>query len=390
MSVRVVVFLLLCVTLPGGAEFLHAQAKESQPQSYRDLAHAAALRGDNETAIHLYEQALNSGLKVFKEDDIEIIMRRAELGEAYRAAGRWNDAIPQLDYVWKRARFDAEKKNAWLGAEGAIAFGAAEKLGRACQGASRYTEAIMIFSTAISDAERVKRDEEGTLTFDALLADTLLLLGRDEEAERAIQAAVERIERRHADNPAMQARHLSALGTLCYHHRRFEKARATAEKALEQAVKQTGLLPEHLARYQDNLGAALVPLGRLDEAEKLLLSAKEGFLKSLTPDAPELMHVHLHLAELATRRGRHEEAVKLTEEALRICRLHFNDTNPETGTCLHNLAACWLELKQPGKAGDLCARALSIFETTLGKDSPQTMETRALLEKATQIRLKSK
>lgn len=381
MLARGVLFLIFLAVLHCGPVVLHAQSQPPPAKSFRDLAREAATRGDNEAAIRYYEQALNSALKVFKEDDIEVIVRRAELGEAYRAAGRWNDAIPQLDYVWKRTRFDAERKNTWLSDEGNIAFGSAERLGRACQGASRYAEAIMIFSTAIADAEKVKRNEDEILNFDALLADTLLLLGRDEEADRAIQQAVERIERRYADSPVTQARNLAAFGMLCYHHRRLEKARVTAEKALTLALQQQDIDAADLARYQDNLGAVLARLGRADEAEKLLVSARDGFLKKFTPDAPELMHVHLHLAEVFAHRGRHDEALKSTEEALRICRLHYADAHPETAKCLHNLAACWLELKQPGKAGDLCARALGILETALGKDNPQTMETQALLEK---------
>jgi hypothetical protein len=61
--------------------------------------------------------------------------------------------------------------------------------------------------------------------------------------------------------------------------------------------------------------------------------------------------------------------------------LNFPEQHPEVAKCLQNLAAIWLEMKQPGKAGDLCAKALAINETTLGKDHPRTVETRVLLQK---------
>jgi tetratricopeptide (TPR) repeat protein len=239
----------------------------------------------------------------------------------------------------------------------------------------------MVFSTAIADAERVKRGDEDLINFDALLADTLFLLGRDAEADKVLQHSLDCIARRHADDPATQARLLSALGTLIYHHRRFEKARLIAEKALLRAQKVPGIDPTDYARYQDNLGATYVQLGRLDEAERLIILARKEFLKKFTPDAPELMHVHLHLAEVATRRGNFEEARAFTEEALRIARLNFSEQHPEVAKCLQNLAALWLEMNQPGKAGDLCAKALAIHETTLGADHPRTVESRALMEK---------
>ncbi len=369
--------------LQAGAARYHAQepAPALEDKSFVEQAREAARKGDNASAIKLYEMALQSALKILKEDDIEVVMRRAELGEAYRAAGRWDDAIPQLDYAWKRLRFDAESKGRWLGQEGDVCFGAAERLGRACQGAARYEEAVMVFSTAVADAERVKRSDDDVINFEVLLADTLLLLERNEEADKALQHAQECIARRHADDPSSQARLLSAIVTLYYHHRRFHNAITVAEKALLLAQKVPGIDPTDYARYQDNLGAAYIQVGRTEEGERLVLMARREFLKKFTADAPELLHVHLHLAEVAMRRGNLEDARTFTEEALRIARLNFPEVHPEVAKCLQNLAAVWLGMKQPGKAGDLCAKALAINETALGKDHPVTIETRTLLAK---------
>lgn len=374
---------LICpaILLMGCLDVSYAQEDPAAEKTFLEQAREAANKGDNTKAIKLYEMALQSALKVFKEDDLEVIMRRAELGEAYRAAGRWDNAIPQLDYVWKRLRFDADNKGRWLVHEGDICFGAAEKLGRALQGASRYDEAVMVFSTALADLEKSKRDEEEVINFDALLADTLFLLGKDEQAEKTVQHAQEVILRRYKDDPATKARLLSALGTLCYHHRRFERARIIAEQALLLAQQIQGIDPADYARYQDNLGAAYVQLGRLDEAEKLIAMARQEFLKKFTPDAPELMHVHLHMAEVLVRRHQLHDARYLTEEALRVARLNFPEQHPEVSKCLQNLASICLEQNQPGKASDLCAKALSINETALGYDHPRTQETRALMEK---------
>jgi tetratricopeptide (TPR) repeat protein len=373
--------LLLLFVLHGGAGMLRGQGSPLVEKSFIEQARTAAEKGDNASAIKLYEMALQSSLKVMKEDDIQIVMRRFELGEAYRAAGRWDDAIPQLDYAWKRLRFDAENKKRWLGEEGNICFGAAEKLGRAYQGASRYEDAAVVFSTAIADVESAKRDDEDLINFTALLADTLFLVGRDDEAEKALQKAQDGVMRKHADDEGTQARLLSALGTLCYHHRRFERARIIAEKALLLAQQARGIEATDYARYQENLGAVYVQVGRLEEAERLIIMARKEFLKKYTPDAPELMHVHLHLAEVAIKRSRFEDAKVFMEESLRIARLNFPEQHPEIAKCLQNLAAVWLELRQPGKAGDLCSKAVMINATALGADHPRTMESRALLEK---------
>lgn len=379
-SPRTLRSLLSSVLLTCSAAAFYGQ-QPPEGTSFIEQAREAAKKGDNANAVKLYEMALQSALKVLKEEDFEVVMRRAELGEAYRAAGRWDDAIPLLDYVWKRLRFDADSKGRWLAQEGDVCFGAAEKLGRAYQGAARYNEAVMVFSTAISDLEKSKRDEDELINFDALLADTLFLLGRNEDAERIVQHAQDAIARRHKDSPATQARTLTSLGLLCYHHRRFERARILAEQALTLAQQVPGIEPTDYARYQDNLGAVYVQLGRLDDAERLIAMARQEFLKGFTRDAPELMHVHLHMAEIFLRRHRLDDARLLTEEALRVARLNFPEQHPEVAKCLQNLAAIWLDLKQPGKASDLCARAVQINETALGRDHPRTLEANMLLDK---------
>ena len=52
-----------------------------------------------------------------------------------------------------------------------MAFGYAEKLGKACLGASRYEDGTMVFKTAAADAERSGRTESA-MQFAALLAES--------------------------------------------------------------------------------------------------------------------------------------------------------------------------------------------------------------------------
>lgn len=351
-------------------------------QSYRDMAREAAIKGENEQAVVLYEKTLAAALKVFKEDDFEVVRAHGELGEAYRAVGRWKDAITELDYAWKRARFDAEIKQQWLGAEGGMAMGFAEKLGRACQAATRYEDAVMVFKTAVADAERVKRDEQEVIGYLALYADTLLLMQRSEEADQAVQRAVQLAEHRHAASPMDQAQVFSTLGMIYYRQKRYEKAETLAQRALELAGKNKPMGDKTIAIYRGDLGSILLHFpARLDEADKLLHETMDVLQKVLKPDDAKFLPLQQDLATLSILQNKPDEALAHAEEAWKLCKLHYPAEHPETGKTLAILGQAFEKLKQIDKARSCYEKARDIFEITLGKDHLQTIEVKESLAK---------
>lgn len=353
-----------------------------QAQSYRDMARNAALKGENEEAVELFEKTLTAALKVFKEEDFEVVRARGELGEAYRSVGKWKEAITQLDYAWKRARYDAEVKQLWHGLEGDMAMGFAEKLGRACQAATRYEDAVMVFKTAVADAERVKRDEQELIGYLALYADTLLLLHRNEEADQAVQKAVQLAEHRHVANPLDQAQVFSTLGMIYYRQKRYEKAEALAQRALQMAEQNKPAGDKLIAMYQADLGSNLLHLpNRVEEAGKLLHEAMEVLQKKLQPDAEEFMPLQQDLVSLSLLQNHPDEALTHAEEAWRLCKLHYPAEHPETAGTLALLGKTFEKLQKTDKARSCYEKARDIFEITLGKDHPQTLEMKESLAK---------
>jgi tetratricopeptide (TPR) repeat protein len=364
------VFLTLCIS----------QSALLLGQSYREIAQEAAMRGDNEMAVEFYEKALVSAAKVFKEEDIELVMRRAELGEAYRAVGRWKEAITNLDYAWKRARFDAEVKQRWSEQEGEMAMNCGEKLARACQADSRYGDAVMVFRTAIADNFNAKRPSDEAVHFHALLADNLLLLKRDSEAEEAVRKAVEITEQAQADNPRALSRVLSLLGNLFFFHERYSLARPLYERAVVLAAQHLPPDDEDRIVIQSRLGTILLKENKLDEASLLLEDSLRNLLRSKTPDSNKTVPLYLSLSELATRRAQPEQALQQAEEALRICKLHYSESHPDFARALGRIGSCQLELKQTDQAKFTLTRALGLMTTSLGKDNPQTVAMQKLVE----------
>lgn len=352
-------------------------------QSYRDIAKEAALKGENEKAVINYELALSSATKLFKENDIEIVIRRGELGEAYRAVGRWKEAIEQLDYAWRRSRYDAETNQRWSGKEGDLAFGFAEKLGRACQAAGRYDDAVMAFETNLSDAERTGRPAGDLIAPAGLLADTLLLLQRDEEADKAVARAVDAARKAHGNEPPALARDLSMLAQIYYGQLRYAKALPLAREALALAEQNFPDESRDVGLYQSRVGALMVLAGEDDAGAKTLLEkSRENLLKKQTRDAVELLLVELSLARLASRQGEFDLCQKHSGEAWRICRMHYPSDHPETGRCYRQLADNFTAMEMSEDAAGLYAKALAIFEAHLGKDHPLAAETHAIVVKA--------
>lgn len=353
-----------------------------QAQSYRDMARNAALKGENEEAVELYEKNLAAALKVFKEEDYEVVRARGELGEAYRSIGKWKEAVTQLDYAWKRARYDAEIKQQWLGAEGDLAMGFAEKLGRTCQAATRYEDAVMVFKTAVADAERVKRDEQEQIGYLALYADTLLLLHRNEPADQAVQKAVQLAEHRHAANPLDQAQVFSTLGMIYYRQKQYEKAEALALRALQLAEQNRPIGDKLIAIYRADLGSNLLHLpARVEDADKMLHEAMEVLQKVLKPDAEEFMPLQQDLVSLSLLQNKPDEALAHAEEAWRLCKLHYRAEHPETARTLALLGMTFEKLQKTDNARSCYEKARDIFEASLGKDHPQTLEMKEKLAK---------
>jgi tetratricopeptide (TPR) repeat protein len=353
-------------------------------QSFQELADAAMFKGDFKKAVDLREQALVTALKAFKEDDLEVIKIRAELGEAYRAAGRWKDALQQLDYAWKRLRFDAETKSRWKMEEGTMSLTLAERLGRTCQAARRHEDALTAFTTGLADCVKAGREGAYAMHFTALLVDTSLLLKRDADADGYMQKALDLLEK--GDRPVSErAGTLIRLASIYTDHQQFAKAEPLARRALNMLKTESPSEKESQADAEEKLALILVQLDQREESEQLLLHALEVQKGRHSSDGAELISIHCGLAALSLKQGKNPEALAQAQEALRICKKHNPEQHPQSATCLLLLGTVELASGHRTPALDACRQAAEIFEATLGDEHPQSRAARDLLEKARKI-----
>ena len=371
-------------------------AGETQAQTFRDEGDAAYRAGDFTRAVELYEKSLTTALKVMKEEDIEVIERRGDLGDSYLAVDRLDDARMQFDYIWKRMRYDAEQKQRWAAKEGTLALGYAEKLGRLYQGAGRYDDALLVFATALHDAERTQHEEDA-LQFTALLAETQFVAGKNVDAATTAARAFG-LAANAGKNPSLQGRALSQLSLMCLRHKQIGLAKPMAQRALELARHALAIEPSKgidavvaeatrtrltvtIADYQARLAGVLVQTGALEEADALLGTARETILETETPQSAHLVEVLLTAADLTLKENQPGDALKRAQEALAICRVKFPALHPDTGRALQKAGDCQLALKKPHLAKPLYQEAVVMLEKTLGNDDPLTTATRDQLAK---------
>jgi lipopolysaccharide biosynthesis regulator YciM len=357
------------------AAALLAPAAPLGAQSFRELATDAYRGGDYETAAKFYEKSVAGALRVMKEEDLEVVERRAELAEAYRAAGRTDDAIRQFDYVWKRARYDAETRKRWDAQEGKMAFSYAESLGRSYQSAGRYPDALLVFSTGLYDAERTGHDGDA-LQFAALLAETQFV-AKNEIEGATLAARAFGMAQKLTGEPVLQIRALSQLSSVCLRHNQLGLAKPMAQRALAiaQQLEPAGSLA--VAGHQAELAKVLLQTGALDEAEVLLRDALGTILAGENPQSPRLIEVLLSQADLFLKKDQPDKALTKARDAVELCRRKLPELDPRAGRSLEKLADIELALNRPAEARTHYEKALAIFEEALGPDDPFTAETRA-------------
>eukprot|EP00002_Diphylleia_rotans_P029986 TRINITY_DN6131_c0_g1_i2.p1 TRINITY_DN6131_c0_g1~~TRINITY_DN6131_c0_g1_i2.p1 ORF type:complete len:857 (+),score=211.31 TRINITY_DN6131_c0_g1_i2:493-3063(+) len=165
---------------------------------------------------------------------------------------------------------------------------------------------------------------------------------------------------RQQDNPSLQIAIMNDLAQLY-------KESGAAAKAIEMYESALTLLPEISKAngkgekelvMRDNLASCLMLMGRYAEAESEFRRVLDKRLTLLPPTHPDIGISHHHMAKLASRVGRLQDALTHHTAALDILRLHFVDDHPLMSSVLCD-GASFL-----ARAGDV-AKSLAKFQDML-------------------------
>ena len=269
---------------------------------YRQILQADANHAD---ALHMLGVlALQSGRLPLAIDTISLAIKQNgqmpafhnNLGNAYAAAGKWQDA--EISY---RRALDRKRDYA----EGCY------NLGRALSAQGKLEEAAEAYRHAL-----ILRPNH---------AETCLNLGNTLQAQGKLDEAAEAFQRAISSKPHLVAAH-NNLGNILLAQNRFEAALAAYSRALE--------LKPDLAETHHNRGLALLNAGRAEEAVACCRQAL--FYK------PDYLPAHLTLGHSLTQCGDAEEALRSYERAMAL--------NPSCGEAMLGSAVAAIPI--------ICANAI--------------------------------
>lgn len=221
-----------------------------------------------------------------------------------------------------------------------------------------------------------RRLDEGTLARSPVvevdlretLATTFASLGREVEAWRQAQRALEAFHRAGHDDPEQEARLLRATADFGAHAGALDAALEQLERA--EALEAHHAPPHlHLAQQAHTLGEVLTDAGRFEEAIASFGKARaqlEALPQASAIDPEALTSVLNQQSHALALMGRFAEARAGFERALKLDTRAHGPTHLEVATDLHNLA--WLSLREgdPATALDVAAKARALRLQVLG------------------------
>jgi tetratricopeptide (TPR) repeat protein len=225
-------------------------------------------------ARELYEQALEAFRAKLGPDHYYTLATMNNLASVHSHAGQSDEAIEMFRHVLEAA-------GRTLGEDHPNTLATMAQLARAYREARRYAEALALAQRAF-DLQRTKLGEDHPQTLEtlAVLAVTLDLADQRDRALPMFEDVYDRRRRKLGDEHPDTLRSMGGLGRLYHRYGELDRAHALLRPLLE--VKQR-TAPDDWETFDAKilLGGVLLDMGRLAEAEPLLVGGYEGMVARL-------------------------------------------------------------------------------------------------------------
>lgn len=189
-------------------------------------------------------------------------------------------------------------------------------------------------------------------------------LGRNDEAEALLRAAVERLEARDGPDAGSLLQALFQLGTLCVNLYRCDEAITTLTRAVRIAQAQPSVDAFWLGNTLNTLAHAYLRLGDLPNAHAYFAEAERRWLSALGPEHPYIASILNSQGVVATRQERYREAESLILQAL-VIRERMEPPHHSVAYSLHSLGVLYSAQGDLARAERAHRRALEVRERLL-------------------------
>ncbi|MEU3738889.1 MULTISPECIES: FxSxx-COOH system tetratricopeptide repeat protein [unclassified Streptomyces] len=390
--------------------------KSDQPwvrQLVMNIAKYLYYWGDHEVSLDFSEQAWETWLTIFGEEDQQTVLMGQWLCVMYRTVGRYDDAarlVDQLKEIYQRTaptdredtREDAldaiQLEAAVRRLEGHFAVGAeldetaferarrafgeddpttlniAHNLGVSLRLAGEFRRALELDQHTLGLKMRLfGRDDQRTLVTENSVAIDVRETG-DYVGARALQEAV-----LDAFRDVFGRANPSTVGVMRQLSESFRKEGDHA-RSLELATEAYALFTR---RYGDahpqslstalTLSVALRQNGDLQAARTRGIKASQGYRNIFDPHHPHVLSADVNLAVTLRLLGQPDEARRLNEASLASLAERLGPGHPISLACAINLASDLAALSQPQDARRRGETTLAFCQSTFGPDHPTTL-----------------
>ena len=124
---------------------------------------------------------------------------------------------------------------------------------------------------------------------------------------------------------------------------------------------------------QYNIGVLLEDLGKIQEAERQLISVLNGFRQYRDHDDPDLATCMMMLARNWRIQGRLSEAEPLLRDALGRLTATLGESHPVTTVAIYDLGQLYIAVGKLEDAEELQLRELEISTELMGEDHPEVL-----------------
>lgn len=202
------------------------------------------------------------------------------------------------------------------------------------------------------------------------LAQTYRALGRNDDAEPHLRAALEICERHLPTDDPQRAIAVNNLGDVLHAQGRLPEAESLYRTALDSLDQSPSPDGPTKATMLNNLSIVLMDQGRLDEAEPLIREALALQQAAYGEDHPSLLRTLDDLAQLMLRRGQLDESESACRRVLELARRHLQPDHPDLARYLNSLASVLLDKNQLAAAEAHFREALELTRRVHAGDHP--------------------
>ena len=345
-----------------------------------DRARAWTLLGGTLGSLGRYREALQAhenALALSNPDNAAAVAEALDnIGLSLYSLGRFEAAEQHL-----RRALALRRESAPESAELAAAH---NDLALALAGLDRREEAVEHYSTALEIRRRVLGESHPDTTFSLTnLATLLTQMGQYERAESMfLEALAQRRQAFETGHPAV-ASVIYQLGWLNSNRKRWTEAEAYHREALALRRSRMGIDHPSVGVSLNALAATLRKQGKLSEARSLLEQALSNYRAAYGESHHDIALVLSNLAGTRADLGDYDKAEALYAEALQMCRRELGERHRHVANILKGQAE--LALRR-GRHEDARRRAMEAREIVLevhgDSDHPDVVAVDELVRRA--------